>query len=299
MGGYILRQEEDRVVLGAEAVDRLVQKGSSDAALLYLALARLNAAVTPQELQRRLHWSELRLDDAEQILRQMGLLERRAPEKAPESADETPAYTTQDVTETMEQDEPFRQLCRQTEEKLGKKLSTADLQKLLGLYDDRGLPADVIYLLINFCIARSEKRYGAGRRPTMRQIEKEGWFWARAGIFDQEQAAAYIKTCQQKEEQLGQYMQVLGLGRRAPVSSEERYIRAWMDQGFTPEAVALGYDKTVFYKKELNWRYLNGILRRWHENGWHTAEEVQQGEKRTKPQQKTDDSGKLDKYMKW
>ena len=299
MGGYILRQEEERVVLGAEAVDRLVQKGNSDAALLYLALARLNAAVTPQELQRRLHWSELRLDDAEQVLRQMGLLERRAPEKAPESADETPEYTTQDVTETMEQDDSFRQLCRQTEEKLGKKLSTADLQKLLGLYDDRGLPADVIYLLVNFCITRSEKRYGAGRRPTLRQIEKEGWYWARAGIFDQEQAAAYIKTCQQKEEQLGQYMQVLGLGRRAPVSSEERYIRAWMDQGFTPEAVALGYDKTVFYKKELNWRYLNGILRRWHENGWHTAEEVQQGEKRDKPPKKTESGGRLDKYMKW
>ena len=203
MGGYILHQEEEPVVLGASAVDRLIQKGSSDAALLYLTLSRLSAAVTPQELQRRLRWSELRLDDAEHTLRELGLLERRQEDRPPERADETPAYTTGDVTEMMEQDEIFRQLCRQTEEQLGKKLSTADLQKLMGLYDDRGLPADVIYLLVNYCVGRSEKRYGPGRRPTLRQIEKEGWYWARCGIFDQEQAAAYLKTCREREEQLG------------------------------------------------------------------------------------------------
>ena len=60
------------------------------------------------------------------------------------------------------------------------------------------------------------------------------------------------------------------------MASEEKYISDWMDKGFPPETVALAYDKTVFYKKQLEWRYLNGILRRWHENGWHTPEEVQQ-----------------------
>ena len=69
----------------------------------------------------------------------------------------------------------------QTEEKLGKRLKTADLQILAGLYDDLGLPADVIYLLVCHCVARSEERYGPGRRPTLRQIEKEGYHWARQG----------------------------------------------------------------------------------------------------------------------
>ena len=47
--------------------------------------------------------------------------------------------------------------------------------------------------------------------------------------------------------------------------------------------MALAYEMTVFHKKEMNWRYLNGILRRWHENGWHTVEEVKSGEQRTAP----------------
>ena len=62
--------------------------------------------------------------------------------------------------------------------------------------------------------------------------------------------------------------------------------------GFPPETVALAYDKTVFYKKELNWRYLNGILRRWHQQEG-TVEQVEAGQQRdeevaAKPAGKTD-----------
>ena len=45
---------------------------------------------------------------------------------------------------------------------------------LLGLYDDLGLPADVIFLLVSFCAERTAQQYGPGRRPTLRQIEREG-----------------------------------------------------------------------------------------------------------------------------
>lgn len=191
-------------------------------------------------------------------------------------------------------------LVPQTEEKLGKRLKTADLQILAGLYDDLGLPADVIYLLVCHCVARSEERYGPGRRPTLRQIEKEGYHWAQRGLFDQESASRYLRDWNVRRSAMSRYMQVLGLGDRRPVESEERYITDWMDKGFPPETVALAYDKTVFYKKELNWRYLNGILRRWHENGWHTEEEVRQGDSRkpSRREEKKDDS-RMEKYMKW
>ena len=203
----------------------------------------------------------------------------------------------------MVDDRSFRMLIPQVEEKLGRRLKTADLQILAGLYDDMGMPADVIYLLVNHCIARSEERYGPGRRPTLRQIEKEGYYWARQGLFDQDSAARYLKTWREKQQGQAAYMQVLGLGQRRPVASEEKYISDWMDKGFPPETVALAYDKTVFYKKQLEWRYLNGILRRWHENGWHTPEEVQQGDAKKSaapPDQKPDkNDSRMGKYMKW
>ena len=265
MSGYILRDSEPSIVLTADQVDRLVKNGDGDAALLYLLLMRADRGVTEQELQSRLRWSQLRLNAAEGALQRLGLIQRPAETPSPAPAEERPVYSAQDLAQLLVDDRSFRMLIPQVEEKLGRRLKTADLQILAGLYDDMGMPADVIYLLVNHCIARSEERYGPGRRPTLRQIEKEGYYWARQGLFDQDSAARYLKTWREKQQGQAAYMQVLGLGQRRPVASEEKYISDWMDKGFPPETVALAYDKTVFYKKQLEWRYLNGILRRWQD----------------------------------
>ena len=300
MAGYILREDQPNIVLPAQQADRLIGRGDGDAALLYLCLLRADRGVTAQELQRRLKWSQLRLHAAETALQELGLIDRPPEQKPPEPAQERPVYTADDLTDLLTGDAGFRMLVPQTEEKLGKRLKTADLQILAGLYDDLGLPADVIYLLVCHCVARSEERYGPGRRPTLRQIEKEGYHWAQRGLFDQESASQYLRDWNVRRSAMSRYMQVLGLGDRRPVESEERYIADWMDKGFPPETVALAYDKTVFYKKELNWRYLNGIPRRWHENGWHTEEEVRQSDSRkpSRREEKKDDS-RMEKYMKW
>ena len=300
MAGYILREDQPNIVLPAQQADRLIGRGDGDAALLYLCLLRADRGVTAQELQRRLKWSQLRLHAAETALQELGLIDRPPEQKPPEPAQERPVYTADDLTDLLTGDAGFRMLVPQTEEKLGKRLKTADLQILAGLYDDLGLPADVIYLLVCHCVTRSEERYGPGRRPTLRQIEKEGYHWAQRGLFDQESASQYLRDWNVRRSAMSRYMQVLGLGDRRPVESEVRYIADWMDKGFPPETVALAYDKTVFYKKELNWRYLNGILRRWHENGWHTEEEVRQSDSRkpSRREEKKDDS-RMEKYMKW
>ena len=53
------------------------------------------------------------------------------------------------------------------------------------------------------------------------------------------------------------------------------------------------------------WGYLNGVLRSWRETGWHTPEEVQQGDagKPAQPSPKPDkpdqDNSRMEKYMKW
>lgn len=52
---------------------------------------------------------------------------------------------------------------------------------------------------------------------------------------------------------------------------ERTYIAAWQDMGFDNEALRLAYEKTVMKKQSMDWGYMNGILRRWHEKGLHTV----------------------------
>jgi len=300
MSGYILRSDGQSVSLPAQRLDKLIARGDGDAALLYLFLSRADGGVTPEEIQRRLRWSELRLAAAEHTLQQLGLLDGGAT-VAPEPAEERAVYTTDDIANMLEGDRGFAMLVPQTEEKLGKKLKTADLQILAGLYDDLGMPPDVIYLLVGHCVSRVEGRYGPGRRPTMRQIEKEGYYWARQGLFDQESAARYLKDYADRQEKMGAYLRALQISGRKPVESEEKYITGWIEKGYSPELVALAYDQTILYKKELNWRYLSAILRRWEEKGWRTAEDVGQGAKSPRRSEKKETGGKnewMKKYIR-
>ena len=299
MAGYILRGGQQNITLSADAADKLLRSGQGDAALLYLALQRFGRGVTPEELEKALPISRLRIDAAEQTLQQLGLLPRPAVPSVPAPAEDRPVYTADDISALLQDNEGFRLLLPQVEQQLGKKLRTPDLQILAGLYDDLGLPADVIYLLVCHCVERAKRRWGEGRRPTLRQIEKEGYYWAQLGIFDQTSASAYLKKWAQREEKSAAYMQALHLPQRQLVEAERRYIADWMDQGFPPETVALAYERTVFYKKDLNWRYLNGILRRWHENGWHTPQQVQRGEdKKPSSQPPKPASGEKDAWMR-
>lgn len=199
-------------------------------------------------------------------------------------------------------DEDFVLLRRQVEDKLGKKLSSADDQILAGLYHDVALPADVVYLLVCHCLERTARRLGDGRKPTMRQIEKEGYHWLTLGVTDQKSAARYLREYQRKLNGAAAYMRVLGLGDRAPIEAELKYLMEWMDWGFPPETVAMAYERTILRKQTLEWRYLNGILRRWHEQGLITPEQVESGERpapnKTKPPAPEQDISWMKQYTK-
>ena len=222
MSGYILRGGQENMTLPALAVESLLKRGEGDAALLYLALQRFGRGVTPEELEKVLPtMSRLRLDAAEGVLQELGLLPR-PQQPRPEPAAERPAYSAEDITALLTDNEGLRLLIPQAEQQLGKKLRTADLQILAGLYDDLGLPADVIYLLLCHCVERAKAQWGEGRRPTMRQVEKEGYHWAQLGLFDQVSAAAYLRTWSRRRQKMGAYMQALHLPERPPVEPLHR-----------------------------------------------------------------------------
>ncbi len=287
MSEYILSAaREESIVLSGGAAEKLLRGGNGDAALLYIAFLKDRGASDGAALCARLGWTRERFDMAARALEGMELLRRpegalpvKTPEKAPiEPAHERPEYTNADLLGALERSE-FASLSAAVDQALGKKLTTPDQKILLGLYDDLGLGADVIFLLVNFCLERSAARYGAGRRPTMRQIEQEGYAWARMELLDQERASAYIKKYHRQQEALPKMMALLGLGDRKPSASEERYMIAWSDMGFEDAAIELAYDKTMLKCKELKWPYMNRILTAWHEKGLHTVKAVQEGDR--------------------
>lgn len=184
MAGYVLHlSTEENITLSSATVKRLIAGGSGDAALLYLAILHARGAADSGKLARGLKWDETRLRAAEQALYEMKLVgapekKEEAPLPPPQQLSEPPEYTREDIARKLEGDGRFACLLREVEHKLGP-LSTPSVKKLLGLYENLGLPADVVYTLVNYCIAKKEQQFGEGRLPNMREIEKEGYVWAR------------------------------------------------------------------------------------------------------------------------
>lgn len=278
MANILTHTGDEPILLNANALRRLLDRADSDAALLYLALLRHHGDLSPRSLTKELRWERSRTDAAETVLRELALV---APEiEQPEEESEPPEtqYRQDELAFQLEDNAEFRRLTAQVESRLGKKLSPIDLSILINLSNQAGLPSDVVYTLVNHCVESYAARHGAGRLPTMKQIEKVGYEWLSRGIDTQSAAAEYLKRYARQEREYANYMRVLNLGDRLPVKREEKYLSAWLEMGFPPESVEIAYEKTVLNCQKFKWSYCNRILERWHADGLHTPAEIDKDE---------------------
>ena len=161
---------------------------------------------------------------------------------------------------------------------LGTIPSKAYLNTLVDIYDRLGMPPEVILLLLNYCDEETHRRWGSGRRPSAKAISDEAYRWANREILTLELAEEHIARCEQRRSDHGRIAELLGIRGRELYKRETDYIDAWLEMGFSDEAIALALERTVMNTGALKWPYLNGILRNWHAAGLHTPEEIEQAE---------------------
>lgn len=263
------------LAMTAQAADRLIKLDSGDAALLYLHLLRHGGA-------DRLRWTEARLQGALEQLRALGLApgELPAPAEPPVQEEPPPDYSTEDISQALaDERSTFPALVGEVERRLGKRLSAADLKALYTLYDHLALPAEVILMLVGWCIEEVARKYGPGRKPFLSQIKKEGFVWARRGIDTMERAEERIAQLTRLRGREAEVLRLLDISPRPLVQREKDYIAAWDAMGFDNEAIRMAYERTVLKKQSMDWGYMNGILRRWHEKGLHAAAAVRAGDR--------------------
>ena len=267
----------DSVHLDRAQVQKLLAAASPDAALLYIYLQAGNPMT---EAERALRMGGERIRCAAATLRQLGLYSEEKPTHI--LAGERPSYSEWDVQEASNSDQSFRSLCGEVQRLLGRVLNNEELKILLGFVRYLGLPVDVISVLITYCKDRARNR-GNLRNPSLRTIEKEAYAWAERGIDTLEEAAAFIQTQNVRSSRLNKLMNLLQIRGRSLTQAEERYASSWLEMGFEEAVISMAYERTCLNTGGLNWNYMNKILQRWHEAGLHTADAVQNGDRRPVP----------------
>ena len=247
----------------------LLSAASPDAALLYLYLQGGNGMNTAAG---DLRMNESRLGCAEATLRQLGLLmDDRVSHIAP---GERPGYSERDVLEAMDGDASFRGLYGEVQRLLGRSLNTEELKILLGFVRYLGMTPELISVLVCYCKERA-RRKGSLRNPSLRSIEKEAYAWAERGIDSVEDAAAFIQAQNVRNSRLSRLMNLLQIRGRNLTAAEEKYAQSWLDMDLSEELISMAYERTCLNTGGLNWAYMNKILQRWHQQGLHTAQDIQ------------------------
>lgn len=265
--------------LSAQAARRLLAEGDGDAALLYLAL--LEGGGSEERARTALGWEFSRLSAAHLRLVRLELATAvSAPCPTAVPLEEPPQYSRSDILAALEQESSFELLCRAVESCLGRPLGEQDHRTLYTLYDFLALPPEVILMLAHWCGAEAERLHGAGRKPRIGDLKREAFRWKRMGLDTVEGAETFLRRQQELAGREEKLLLLLDIRGRPPVGRERDYLAAWVEMGFADDAIRLAYERTVFQKGQMNWAYMNSILKRWHGEGLHTAEAVQAGDTR-------------------
>ena len=266
----------EAIAISQNDVRKLLGAASADAAYLYLYIQAGNPA---DNAIRDLRLSESRFSVAAATLRQLGLWpEEKAARIVP---GERPQYSERDVLNAMDQDRDFRSLYGEVQRLLGRNLNTEELKILLSFVNYLGLSPDVIAVLVCYCKDKARQK---GRKNTsLRSIEKEAYHWAERGIDTLEEAAAFIQSQNVRNSRISQLMNILQIRGRNLTAAEDKYAQNWLDMGFEDAVITMAYERTCLNTGGMNWPYMNKILIRWHEAGLHTADQVQNGDRKPVP----------------
>lgn len=275
---YKLSGEKSLAVPCGDA-DKLISLADGTGALLYIYALRMNGSFTSRQAARDLCRTESEIVEAAEVLRKQGLFSPDGIVRpAPSPSEELPQYTAEDIARRVGENDEFRLIVDETQRIFGRMLSSADIKTLFGIYDNLGLPPEVILLLLNHCVEETQSRNGPGKLPSMRTIEKEAFIWHNNEILTLDMAEDYLCRQRERSSLLSEIRQILQINGRNFSSTERGYAESWAAMGFSADAIALAYDRTVIKTGGMQWKYMNTILQSWHGKNLHTAEEAIRGD---------------------
>ena len=165
------------------------------------------------------------------------------------------------TAQRLVEDEELKILVNEAQTALGKTLANSDISMLLMLKDTCGLPLDVIIMLIQYTISIN--------KANIRTIERIGIQWADAGVQSVEAADEKIRQANLSSKNYSIVKTAFGLSNPgSPTAKQLEYCNKWITEWkFSPDMLREAYERCVDTKGSMKFNYIDGILKRWHNEG--------------------------------
>ncbi len=195
---------------------------------------------------------------------------------------EIPEYTSADVVRLSRADALFHSILDEAQRTCGKVFNNTEMNYILAMRDHLSLDGEYILMLLEYF-----KREGKPLCYAVRVADS----LVKKGISTPDALEEYLKHRDSFKGSEGRYRELFGIGTRALTAYEEKYFTSWSEEMKMPfDLVSLAFDRTVEKKGTPKKNYMGGILKKWHEAGYRTVEDVLAAEQETRD--KADNRGK-------
>lgn len=175
--------------------------------------------------------------------------------------------------------------CQQT---VGKIMSTAEINIVVGLYEQLSLDGEYILMLISYCYEQNKR--------SMKYVEKVAFSLCEMGILTSSALEIYLEERRKFASFEWQLKKMFGIGERDFTKKQQEFVLKWeTEYKYGIEILGLAYDITVDNIGKVDFRYIDKILHTWHENGLKKEKEIlafEEQEKKNRSLEKEKESKK-------
>lgn len=189
------------------------------------------------------------------------------PQKTVMPRPQKPNHTQ--IAMMVSKDKTLVDLLNEVQMILGKTMSNSDTATIVYLYDTCGLPAPVILMVVQYCMVIN--------KPNLRTIERIGVQWADEGISTVLEADAKIQEATQSTVSFKRVASVFGIHIAGnPSQKQLAYANKWVEiWKFSDEMLLEAYERCLDAKGEMKFSYIDGILKRWYNDGIKNISDIE------------------------
>lgn len=189
------------------------------------------------------------------------------------------------IAARMNDSEAIRSLMEEAQTIMGSVLSPAMSSLLLYICDDLGIPPEVTLMLLHYA-----KSIGKANTSYLESAARD---WAENNIFTLADAERKLKQLDENNRAWKRVESVIEINPRSPSKRELGYAAQWVcEWKFSDELLRMAYEICVNSIQKLDFKYMDAILKRWHENGILTpAQAIEDQQRQQASRSKASKSG--------
>lgn len=175
--------------------------------------------------------------------------------------------TAVEISARIEESPEIALLFREAQKKMSKIIGYEMQSVLLMMHDYDGLPVEVIFMLIEYCVSigKTHSSY----------IAAVGKNWGDCEIDSIEKADERISSLRTADSVWSEFAALAGITNPRPTTSQATYISKWVTElGFTSSMIYLAYEEMADHTQRMSFPYMDKVLTGWYENGIKTAEQL-------------------------